>query len=289
MRVGDWEAAVDANEHATHHALDYRLSNNPKAQRACGHCADFLSYAYMMQGNEAGARQAAENYQKMNDDPSNAIVVLVRFRKWDELLSFPEPGEESKTDAHDAHALRGFWHFARGLAFAAKRRIGQSQTELDALLAETALAPAAASFDGPPDVLHAGVKLTQSTDAYALKIAAAILGSRIAEAQRRMPPAIELMRTAVKLQDEMPYSEPPAWFYPVRESLGALLLRHGSPAESEAMFRENLRRSPNDPRALLGLSAALQAQGRKADAAAQKARFQAAWRFSDVPVSVEDL
>jgi len=78
--------------------------------------------------------------------------------------------------------------------------------------------------------------------------------SRIAEAQRRMPQALELMRTAVKLQDEMPYSEPPAWFYPVRESLGALLLRAGSAAESEAVFRENLQRSPNDPRALLGLS-----------------------------------
>ncbi len=56
MRVGDWEAAVESNEHATHHALDYRLSNNPTAQRACGHCADFLSYAYMMQGNLAHAR-----------------------------------------------------------------------------------------------------------------------------------------------------------------------------------------------------------------------------------------
>jgi hypothetical protein len=41
MRVGDWEAAVESNEHATHHALDYRLSNNPTAQPACGHCADF--------------------------------------------------------------------------------------------------------------------------------------------------------------------------------------------------------------------------------------------------------
>jgi predicted Zn-dependent protease len=104
-----------------------------------------------------------------------------------------------------------------------------------------------------------------------------------------MPQAIELMRTAVRLQDEMPYSEPPPWFYPVRESLGALLLRHGSPAESEAVFRETLQRSPNDPRALLGLSAALQAQGHKTAAAAQKARFQAAWRFSDGPVAIEDL
>jgi len=243
----------------------------------------------MMQGNQARARQAAANYRKMNDDPSNAIAVLVRFRKWDELLSFPDPGEESKTDVHDVHALRGFWHFARGLAFAAQRRIDQSQAELDALRAETALAPAAAGFDGPPDVQHVLDKITHSVDAYDLKIGAAILGSRIAEAQRRMPQAIGLMRAAVKLQDEMPYSEPPPWFYPVGESLGALLLRRASPAESEAVFRETLQHSPNDPRALLGLSAAMQAEGRKTEAAAQKALFQAAWRFSDVTVSVEDL
>ena len=287
MRVGDWEAAVQANEHAVHHALDYRLSNNPKAQHACGHCADFLSYAYMMQGNQARAREAAENYQKMNDDPSNAIAVLVRFRKWDELLSFPEPEQEAKTDAHNGHALRGFWHFARGLAFVGKRRIDQSKAELEALHAEAALAPAAPSFEGAPDVQHVLDKITQSTDVYDLKIGAAILGSRIAEAQRRTPQAIELMRAAVKLQDEMPYSEPPPWFYPVRESLGALLLRHGSPAESEAVFRECLRRSPNDPRALQGLAAALQAQGHKTEAAAQKARFQAAWQFSDGPVAAD--
>ncbi len=289
MRVGDWEAAVQANEHATHHALDYRLSNNPKTQRACSHCADFLSYAYMMQGNEAQARRAAENYQKMSDDPTNAIAVLVRFRKWDEMLAQADPGQESKTDAHNTHALRGFWHFARGLAFIGKRRVAESQAELDALRAETALAPAAASFEGPPDVRHVLDKITQAVDACDLKIEAAILDSRIAEARRKIPRAIELMRTAVKLQDAMPYGEPPRWFYPVRDSLGALLLRRGSPAESEAVFRESLRRSPNDPRALLGLSAALQAQGRKADAAAHRALFQAAWKYSDSQVAVEDL
>jgi hypothetical protein len=289
MRVGDWEAAVEANEHATHHALDYRLSNNPKAERACGHCADFLSYAYMMQGNQAHAREAAENYQKMNDDPTNAIAVQVRFGRWDDLLALPDPGSESKTEAHNVHAIRGFWHFGRGLAFAGKRRIDRSQDELKALEAETALAPAAADFEGPLDVRHVLDKLNQSYDAADLRIAAAILGSRIAEARRQIPRSIELMRAAVKLQDDMPYSEPPPWFYPVRESLGALLLRHGSAAESEAVFKESLRLVPNDPRALLGLSAALTAEGRKADAAAANTHFGAAQQHSDVPLTVKDL
>jgi hypothetical protein len=289
MRVGDWEAAVEANEHATHHALDYRLSNNPKAQRACGHCADFLSYAYMMQGNQAHAREAAENYQKMNDDPTNAIAVQVRFGRWDDLLALPDPGSESKTEAHNVHAIRGFWHFGRGMAFAGKRRIDRSQDELKALEAETALAPPAADFEGPLDVRHVLDKLNQSSDAADLRIAAAILGSRIAEARRQIPRSIELMRAAVKLQDDMPYSEPPPWFYPVRESLGALLLRHGSAAESEAVFKESLRLVPNNPRALLGLSAALTAEGRKADAAAAKAHFGAAQQHSDVPLTVKDL
>ena len=237
MRVGDWHAATEANEHAVHQALDYRLSINPKAQRACGHCADFLSFAYMMLGNQTHARQSAENYRKITDDPTNAIAVLVRFKKWDELLAFPDTGEAPKTDAHNAHALRGFWHFARGVAFVGTKRVDQAQNELDAILAESALAPAAANFEGPPDVRHVLDKITQSIDAYDLKIAAAVLGSRIAEAHREMPRALDLMRRAVKLQDELPYSEPPAWFYPVRESLGALLLRRGSDVEAEAVFQ----------------------------------------------------
>jgi len=289
MRVGDWEAAVESNEHATHHALDYRLSNNPKAQRACGHCADFLSYAYMMQGNLAQARQASENYEKMMGDPTNTIAVLTRFGRWDEVAAFPEPSDQAKNDVHNVHAVRGFWHFARGMAFAGKRQLDRAQEELKGLQSETALAPPEVSLEGAPDVQHVLDKIIQTADAVNLKIAAAILGSRVAEARKKIPESVELMRTAVKLQDEGPYGEPPAWFYPVRESLGALLLRHGSAAEAVEVFTENLRLSPNDPRALVGLSAALSAAGRKADAAAAQARLEAARRFADVPLSVKDL
>jgi predicted Zn-dependent protease len=175
------------------------------------------------------------------------------------------------------------------MAFAGKHQFEAAQEELNRLREETALAPGEAGFDGAPDVQHVLDKIGQTGDAYNLKIAAAILGSRIAESRRQIPQSIELMRTAVKLQDEAPYGEPPPWFYPVRESLGALLLRHGSAAESVAVFTEGLRLSPNDPRALVGLSAALTAQGKKVDAAAARARFEAVRQYSDVPLRVRDL
>lgn len=289
MRVGDWEAAVEANRHATHHALDYRVSSNPTAQRACGHCADFLSYAYMMQGDEAHARKSAADYQTLTGDPSNSIAVLVRFRQWPELLDLPDPALESKTEAHDAHAIQGFWHFARGLALAGTGQIAQAQAELAALHAQSAQAPAGANFDGPPDVEHVLEKTSRTTDAVNLQIAAALLGSRIAEAGQHMATATELMHEAVRLQDQMPYSEPPPWFYPVRESLGGLLLRAGSAVDAEAVFRQDLRHTPNNPRSLLGLAAALDAQGRTAEAAQERTRFESASRYSDVKLATNDL
>lgn len=289
MRVGDSEAAVEANEHATHHALDFRISADPKVLRACGHCADFLSYAYMMQGNEAHARQSAGNYEKMTGDPSNSLAVLVRFNKWDEALSFPEPAPEAKPGSRDPHVLRGLWHFARGLAFVGTKQIAQGHEELTALQSEARKAPPEARFDGPPDVQHVNEKISQSADAIDLRIAAAILGSRIAEAEGRIAEATRLMRVAVRLQDDMPYSEPPPWFFAVRESLGALLLRHAAAAEAEAVFRECLRRSPNNPRALFGLAAALQADGHRSEAQREHTLFETAWHYSDRPLTLNDF
>jgi predicted Zn-dependent protease len=175
------------------------------------------------------------------------------------------------------------------MAYAGTHRLTEAQTELETVQAAMSLAPKAASFDGPPDVEHVLEKTSQTIDADNLKIAAAILGSRIAEARKRKRAAIDLMRHAVKLQDETPYTEPPPWFYPVRESLGALLLREGQAGESEKVFGESLRRSPNNPRSLLGLSAALRAEGRTAEAKQARAEFDTAWQHSDSAISAEQL
>ena len=67
--------------------------------------------------------------------------------------------------------------------------------------------------------------------------------------------------------------------------LGAALLAAGKAGEAERVYREDLKRSPNNGWSLFGLAQALRAQG--ADAAAREVteRFNVAWVRADVKVS----
>jgi Flp pilus assembly protein TadD len=100
---------------------------------------------------------------------------------------------------------------------------------------------------------------------------------------------VQKWRRAVELQDALAYGEPPAWYYPVRESLGAALLRAGDPSAAEAVFREGSRRSPNNGRMVFGLLESLKAQ-QKTDAAAWVQReYEAAWKGADIKLRLEDF
>ena len=87
------------------------------------------------------------------------------------------------------------------------------------------------------------------------------------------------------MQDSFNYIEPPQWYYSVRHSLGAVLLRHGQAAEAERVYREDLKKFPENGWALFGLMKALEAQGKSADAKAVEARFRKAWAGSDVTLT----
>jgi hypothetical protein len=73
------------------------------------------------------------------------------------------------------------------------------------------------------------------------------------------------------------YSEPPTWYYPLRESLGGALLRKGDATGAEAVFRADLAKNPRNGRSLLGLHEALKRQGRDGAASWVKLEFGAAW------------
>jgi tetratricopeptide (TPR) repeat protein len=120
-------------------------------------------------------------------------------------------------------------------------------------------------------------------------VATPVLDARIAAAAGDRAAALASWEKAVEADDALNYDEPPAWYYPVRESYGAALLRDGRPGDAERVFRADLDRNPRNPRSLLGLAESLEAQARSADAAWARAQFEVASRDADVPLRIEDL
>jgi tetratricopeptide (TPR) repeat protein len=122
-----------------------------------------------------------------------------------------------------------------------------------------------------------------------LKIARDVLGAKIALAKKDNASAIAQLQEAITVQDSLKYNEPEDWFFPVRESLGAVLLMDGDAAGAEKVFREDLDRHPRNPRSLFGLEAALKAQKRDYDAGFVQKQFQTAWKGGALKLKVDDL
>ena len=93
--------------------------------------------------------------------------------------------------------------------------------------------------------------------------------------------ALKTLRRAVELQDDLPYMEPPFWYFPVRQALGAALLEAGEVKKAEEVYREDLRQHPENGWSLYGLLQTLRIQGRSAEADAVEARFRDAWKYAD--------
>jgi predicted Zn-dependent protease len=191
------------------------------------------------------------------------LFAALRFARWDAVLALPEP---------DGRFLvgRALWHFGRGVAHARRGDRKVARAEREAFVAARAAVPAGVGFG-----YNAGGAI--------LDVAAAVLDARIAAAENRRDEALAAWRRAVAAQDALSYNEPPDWYYPVRESLGAALVHAGRGAEAEAVFREDLVRNPRNPRSLHGLAESLAAQ-RKADAAETVRReFFRAWQGATPP------
>lgn len=286
IRTGDYAAAVSTNEKAAVADQAYI-----KASRAQGiypmmyysHNLHFIAICASMNGNYAEAKQKADmlaahvrpHAKEMPPiEPFAAIpyAVDVRFHKWDSILKTPKPDADFK-------ATTLFWHFARGMAFAGKGNVPEAQKEYEVL--------AEAEKNIPEDAIFAMPVNNKTKDI--VKIARNVVGAKIAMAKKDSPGAIVLLREAVSVEDSLKYGEPPDWFFPVRESLGAALLLYGDNTGAEKVFREDLERNPRNPRSLFGLMRALNAQGRTHDAWFVEKQFRASWKGGSAPLQVADL
>jgi cytochrome c-type biogenesis protein CcmH/NrfG len=200
------------------------------------------------------------------------IAVEVRFQRWDEVLKMPQPAPAMKKSTV-------YWHFARGMALAATGKVGDAESE-HRFVHE-------AVDKTPPDEVFA--EPIGNKTRIVLSIAENVLAAKIALAKHNTADAVSMLRTAVGLQDTLKYDEPPDWYYPVRESLGAVLLLNGNATEAEKVFREDLNRNPRNPRSLFGLSEALRAQNRVYDAQFVEKQFEANWKGGEAGLKIADL
>jgi tetratricopeptide (TPR) repeat protein len=191
------------------------------------------------------------------------LLSLVQFGHWDEILAESQP----RADLAYSNAI---WHYARGVALANKGDVKGAKAEL------AAFGPLKAN---PKVMVLDGSDYPVSQ---LLAIADNLLQGEIALASKDTKIGIAKFTAAVAGQDKLPYTEPPFWYYPTRQSLGAALLKAGKAKEAQAVYEADLRQYPHNGWSTSGLILALEAQGKKAEAAMHREHFKAMWQFADV-------
>ena len=281
QRVGRYDLAIRSNQLAILADEDYITQCRAQGLYPMAyypHNLHFLWYASTADGQSAAAIAAARKVgggvsdEMLKEMPLLAgfrvvpYYALARFGKWDDVLREPAPPKASAF-------LTGAWHYVRGLAFVARRQLDDADRELAAL---NAVLPDP-SLDGP--------LFSPNTARSVLSVAPEVLAGEIAAARGRYDVAVAHLERAVRLEDGLVYTEPAEWHYPPRQALGAVLLEAGRAREAETVFWEDLRRNPDNGWSLFGVTRALEAQGKKDEAALAQQRFTRAWSRADVDLT----
>jgi tetratricopeptide (TPR) repeat protein len=284
MRIGRYADAAAVNEHAIENDEHYRSHHKPEGIYPLAympHNRHFLWIASANSGQSQRALIAAQGManvvdtQKMREPGYGTLqhyrmmplYAMVRFGKWEDILNQPEPEE-------DLIYPRGVWRYARGRALTGLGRLDEAADEL-AQLKMLALDPALAKV-----TLW---EINKATDL--LAIAHYVLAGELSCKQGQVEDAIANLQQAVAVEDSLSYDEPPAWYYPARQSLGAVLLGGNRAVEAEQIFRKDLERHRNNGWSLFGLWQSLTALGKTDEAQEVKSRFDKTWAGADITLT----
>lgn len=192
------------------------------------------------------------------------MLSLVQFGLWDRVLELDPPAERLEY----ANAI---WHYARSVAYSNKGNIESAQKERQMI----------ESLKDTNDVLH--LDSIYYPASMLLEIADSLALGEIAISNNDYQSAIQYFANAVSVQDALPYTEPPFWYYPTRLSLGKAYLLSDQADEAEAVFKENLKRYPRNGWALYGLIQALETQNK--DSSMVQEQFDIIWQNADVELT----
>ncbi|MGZ3428516.1 MAG: tetratricopeptide repeat protein [Polyangia bacterium] len=281
QRVGRYNDAAEANRKAIVADKKYTGTIGDPGYYAMyvAHNFQFLWASALMAGRGDESLAAARDMLKLvpaemwkqMPEVSFSIAApalsLVRFGRWEEVLKEPAPPADlpMPTILH---------HYARGRALAALGKLDDADAEVAAMQKVVATLPktAVAGFTPGDQYASAAIDLVRGD---------------LACRRGKTADGIALLKKAVATADGFPYAEPPDWYYPPRQTLGAWLLRAKKPAEAQKVFEEDLKKNPDNGWSLTGLKEALRAQ--KKSTTAVDARLAKAWSAADVQVASSDF
>lgn len=266
-RVGLYRESLELNRRAiaVDEAYFKRSPSDPLYRSAYyPHNIHFLMVSAQMGGAASTAIEAAAKLDaSMPVDVVKAFPIMqpvkaapytthAQFSPPDVILKLPAP-------ADDLVLVRVMYHYARAVAQAARHDAAAAKLEIAAL---TALEGADFSAFDPWGIPAKAITQT----------ARLVATARLADAQGDLAGAATALEQAVAIEDGLAYTEPPYWYYPVRQSLGAVRLRQGRLEEAETALRESLARVRNNGWALAALAEVYKKRG---DAAAEQSARQA--------------
>ena len=280
-RVGRYFDASEANVKAAQVDEDYIAQCNAQGFYPAmyyPHNIHFLWASASMEGRsavalEAGRKVAANvRIEQIVEFPTVEffhtipLLTLTRFGRWDEILLQAQPDMALKFS-------NAIWHYTRAIALLRKGDAEAAQVEVDAMV---------------PLVNHPAIFSLDGNDYPAsqiLSIANLLARGELAQLAGDESAATTLLTEAVATQDRLPYTEPPFWYYPTRQTLGQVQLNAGNFAAAEAVYRRDLEQYPRNGWSLYGLSVALQGQGKSSEASSVRAKFENIWSRSDVTLT----
>jgi tetratricopeptide (TPR) repeat protein len=273
-RVGRYLDALADNKVAVGVDEKYLADTNaPMAVYRLGyypHNIHFVMASAQMAGDGPTVITAAEKLRGLIPDEIARGIAMVQpvkaapyfahaqFSAPESILALPDPGDAIPY-------VKAIWHYARGVAHAARHDFSAARGEANAIEA----IERSADFT----LLNASGIPAQDV----LKLARTMLLGRVAQAQEDFNTAIAQFEQAARIQDALPYTEPPYWYYPVRQSLAAALLQAGRLAEAEDQFLLALKRAPANGWSYFGLTQLYKQRGDTAAAEKAEADLARTW------------
>ena len=272
-RVGQYRRSLDTNKHAVEVDEQYfRISPSDPMYRSAyyPHNIHFVMVSAQMGGDGDTAIDAAKKldaavpaelasqFQIMEPVKAAPFTTQLQFADADTVLALAPPDAKLPL-------VRTMYHYARAVAFARKKNLAAARAETAAIEA----IEAKADFK-PYDVWGLPAKAIMQT-------ARLVATGRIADATGDLEGAAKAYEDAIALEDSLSYTEPPYWYYPVRQSLGGVRLRQGRLDDAEHAFRDSLARVRNNGWALAGLAEVYRKKGDRNSEAAARRSYARAW------------